>query len=102
MRKPATMTTAIAEAIIDPVCGMNLPPGKKDLVAHYEGCSFYFCAEACRKAFDANPQNYLEEPKPSKREGWCGRYLEQLNKTNRTILTHEGRVVYCSFEEGKH
>ena len=64
MRKLTAMTTAITEAIIDPVCGMNVPPGKKDQVAHYQGCSYYFCAEACRKAFEAGPQNFLE-PKPS-------------------------------------
>jgi len=35
--------------------------------------------ESCRKAFEANPDNYLEA-KPKKRKGWWGRYLERLNK----------------------
>ncbi len=81
MARLATTTKAITEAIIDPVCGMNVPPGKRDLVAEYQGSSYYFCAEACRKAFEKNPEKYLER-KPPKPKGWFGRYLERMAKAN--------------------
>ena len=27
----------------------------------YEGVTFYFCSETCKKAFDADPLRYLDE-----------------------------------------
>ena len=64
---------------IDPVCGMEVDPGRTRLVANYQGHSYWFCAEGCREAFEADPQKYLD-PKPAKHKGWWGRYLERLNK----------------------
>jgi len=73
------------EAVIDPVCGMKVDPSKTDLVATYQGCSYYFCAEGCRKAFEANPERYLEPKlsKPKGPKGWWGRYLERMARANR-------------------
>ena len=67
---------------IDPVCGMEVDPGKTGLVAIYQGHSYWFCARDCREAFEANPKKYLE-PRPAKRQGWLGRYLERMAKANR-------------------
>jgi len=64
---------------IDPVCGMEVDPGMTRLVAIYQGHSYWFCADDCREAFEDNPQKYLE-PKPAKRKGLLGRYLERLTK----------------------
>ncbi len=66
---------------IDPVCGMEVDPGSTGLVAIYQGHSYWFCAVGCREAFESNPKKYLE-PKPAKRKGWLGRYLERLTKAN--------------------
>ena len=66
---------------IDPVCGMGVEPGKTQLVAVYCGRSYFFCAEACRKAFEADPDRYLE-PKAPERKGWFGRFLDRMAKTN--------------------
>jgi hypothetical protein len=33
------------------------------------------------QAFEADPNKYLE-PKPVKKKGWFGRYLERMAKTN--------------------
>ncbi len=74
--KKATPTPVI---FLDPVCLMNVHPGKKDLMFTYRMRTYHFCAGACRKAFEANPEKYLEQ-KPSKRKGLWGRYLERLNK----------------------
>ncbi len=84
MKSLATTT----EALIDPVCGMEVDPGKTDMVATHQGCSYYFCAEACRKAFEANPKKYVE-PRPAKLKepkGWWGRYLERMAKSNRELF----------------
>jgi len=65
--------------VIDPVCGMTVDPKHIDILTTYEGCTYYFCADGCRKAFEADPQKYLNEKHP-KRMGWWGRYLERLKK----------------------
>jgi YHS domain-containing protein len=69
----------IKNLFIDPVCGMKVEPTRTYLLVNYEGCTYYFCAEGCRKAFEANPKKYLKGKHP-KRKGWWGRYLERLEK----------------------
>ena len=81
MKRLATTT----ETIIDPVCGMKVDPGKTRLVAIYQGHSYWFCAEGCRKAFEANPKKHLE-PKPANPKGWWGRYLERMAKANKQLF----------------
>ena len=82
MAQSATTTKTMTETVIDPVCGMKVVPGETKLVALYKGHSYWFCAESCRKAFEANPKRYLE-PKPDKPKGWWGRYLERMARANR-------------------
>lgn len=72
-------TTTSSEIFIDPVCMMEVNSGRQDLMFTYQMRTYYFCAEACRKAFKANPEKYLKL-KASKRKGLWGRYLERLNK----------------------
>jgi YHS domain-containing protein len=72
--------TATARSIhVDPVCGMEVDPGSTRLVANFQGHSYWFCNEACLNSFETNPKKYLE-PKPTKRKGIWGRYLERLNR----------------------
>jgi len=68
------------EIMHDPVCGMEVNPNGTDKVTNFQGLSYYFCAEACRKSFEANPEKYLKG-KSDKRKGIWGRYLDRLNKT---------------------
>jgi YHS domain-containing protein len=72
-------TTTSSEIFFDPVCMMEVNPGKNDIMFTYQTRSYYFCAEGCRKAFKANPEKYLNL-KPPMRKGWWGRYLDRLNK----------------------
>jgi len=81
MTRLATLNKSMTEAIVDPVCGMEVEPGKTRLVAVYQGHSYWFCSLKCREAFEMNPRKYLE-PKPAKHKGWLGRYLERLSKAN--------------------
>jgi YHS domain-containing protein len=79
-----TLETAVKDLptkTIDPVCGMDVEPGRTKLVSVYKGHSYWFCANGCREAFEANPTKYLE-PKPAKKKGWFGRFLERMAKTN--------------------
>ena len=67
------------KTITDPVCGMKVVPGDTKLVSLYQGRSYWFCAETCREAFEANPQKHLA---PKKRKSWLGRCLERLAQAN--------------------
>ena len=67
------------EKYVDPVCMMKIDSGESALKFIYKTHTYYFCAEKCRKAFEVNPENYLD-PKSRKRKSWWGRYLERLEK----------------------
>ena len=67
------------QKVIDPVCGMAVIAGQTDILTTIKGQKYYFCAEGCRKAFEANPQKFLD-PKPQKRKGIWGRYMDRLQK----------------------
>ena len=87
--------TTPPELVTDPVCYMTVDPSKTDLVVDYHGVSYYLCAKACRKVFEANPEKYLE-PKPTKlrgAKGWWGRYLERVAKTNEELFG--GGLLRC-------
>lgn len=43
----------------DPVCGMTVEPDQAAGQADYQGTTYYFCAEGCRKAFQEDPERYL-------------------------------------------
>ena len=46
----------------DLVCGMDVEPGKAraaGLVIHHDGKEYLFCAESCKKRFDADPAKYV-------------------------------------------
>ena len=45
---------------IDPVCGMDVDPATATQKAGYKGRTYYFCAPGCRKAFEAEPEKYLD------------------------------------------
>lgn len=50
----------------DPVCGMEVDEAKAAATTVYRGTIYYFCAQACKRAFEKAPERYLEEePKGS-------------------------------------
>jgi Cu+-exporting ATPase len=50
----------------DPVCGMDVDETTAKHTAEYNGQTYYFCAPGCKKAFEAEPQTYLDPAyKPS-------------------------------------
>jgi Cu+-exporting ATPase len=44
----------------DPVCGMDVDPATARHSSEYQGKTYYFCAPGCKKAFDAEPEKYLD------------------------------------------
>jgi YHS domain-containing protein len=82
MKAAKTIERTVEQAAIDPVCGMNVPPNKRGLVANYKGAMHHFCAESCRTAFIKDPEKYLGA-KSAKKKGWLGRRLERMAKSNK-------------------
>ncbi len=74
--------------VIDPVCGMEVIHGAKEIITSIDGETYYFCAEGCRQSFEKNPQKFLN-PGPAKKKGLWGRYLERLEKAS------GGRAMKC-------
>ena len=44
----------------DPVCGMKVDHTKATFMSTCNGQHFFFCNEACKKTFDANPIPYIK------------------------------------------
>jgi len=73
-------TAASKDIFIDPVCWMRVSGERKDFRATHLMRTYYFCSEECRKAFETNPDKYLEIESP-RRKSWLKRYPDRLNKT---------------------
>ena len=43
----------------DPVCGMQVDEQTAIATSEYRGQTYYFCAKACKTAFDREPAKYL-------------------------------------------
>jgi len=61
---------------IDPVCGMSVSPATAAAETCHNGIQIYFCAEACKETFVANPNKFAIE----KRKSFWKRYLDRINK----------------------
>jgi YHS domain-containing protein len=45
----------------DPVCGMDVDEKTAKHASEYKGQTYYFCAPGCKRAFDANPEQYVKK-----------------------------------------
>jgi YHS domain-containing protein len=45
---------------IDPVCKMEVDEATAQWKTDYQGQTYYFCAPGCQKAFEQDPENYLQ------------------------------------------
>jgi Cu+-exporting ATPase len=78
--------TIFSRKATDPVCGMTIDPEHSDLTACEQGQLYHFCAESCRRAFEADPRKYIDKPA---RKGWWDRYLERVKRAT------GGRPMSC-------
>lgn len=67
------------DVFIDPVCMMNVSSESPDIRFTYKMTTYHFCAEGCKKEFESDPEVFLS-PKPHKKKGLWGRYLDRLEK----------------------
>ncbi|HSE32281.1 MAG TPA: YHS domain-containing protein [Pyrinomonadaceae bacterium] len=51
----------MADTQRDPVCGMEVEEQSAAGRSNYQGQSYYFCSENCKRQFDQNPQQYARE-----------------------------------------
>ena len=51
----------VANAEIDPVCGMSVDQETAQWKTDFKGKTWYFCSSSCRTKFIANPGKYLAE-----------------------------------------
>jgi YHS domain-containing protein len=65
--KPAATApakTAAPTAERDPMCGMSVDPATAKAAGRtsvYEGKTYYFCNDACKKEFDADPAKFAAQ-----------------------------------------
>jgi Cu+-exporting ATPase len=52
------MRRTVMAMVTDPVCGMRIDPDDAVATVEHEGRTYYFCSEACRDAFVADPASY--------------------------------------------
>jgi len=45
---------------VDPVCGMEVDAERTAYKVVYKGKVFYFCSSHCKRAFESDPEKYLE------------------------------------------
>ena len=64
---------------IDPVCLMRVDPHKDHPRFTYRMRTYHFCADSCLRAFENDPERYLEPQQVRKKKLWR-RYLDRLNK----------------------
>ncbi len=43
----------------DPVCEMEIDPKEAAGKSEYNGQTYYFCSEHCKKAFDKEPEKFV-------------------------------------------
>ena len=85
--EPHTATPGI---IRDPVCGMTVDPDAGKPTAEYQGHTYHFCADGCRRKFEADPEAYRTATDPV-----CGMSVERASA--RYMSKHEGqRFYFCS------
>lgn len=67
----------------DIVCSMEINENQAAAKSEYKGLTYYFCAEACKERFDAEPETYL------KKLGWWQRFLLKLGDASRKTYGNE-------------
>ena len=49
----------MSETVKDPICGMQVEKAEAVATSEYQGKTYYFCAEGCKKKFDQSPEAYV-------------------------------------------
>jgi YHS domain-containing protein len=49
-----------------PVCGMSVDEKTAAATSSYNGKTYYFCSEECKKTFDKQPETYARQAAPTR------------------------------------
>lgn len=81
---------SLPDVHIDPVCAMEVNPDSADYKPTYKSHTYYFCAEGCKKTFEASPAKFAGATKSGKKKGWWGRHVDRLKdiKCDRSMECH--------------
>ena len=78
------------DIIRDPVCGMMVDPNAGKPTSDYQGHTYHFCSDGCRKKFDGDPEAYRTSEDPV-----CGMTVERATAAH--MSKHAGeRFYFCS------
>jgi len=44
----------------DPVCGMEVSDEDAVASSEFDGETYYFCSQSCKRQFDQDPQQYID------------------------------------------
>jgi Cu+-exporting ATPase len=72
-----------SESAPDPVCGMTVQVAKTAPKSIYDGKTYYFCSESCKRKFDKDPKSYIKK---------------ESSSAGTAMSTHEGGEGYHSSE----
>lgn len=45
--------------VTDVVCGMTIDPSQAAGTSEYQGQTYYFCSNGCKREFDKNPDQFV-------------------------------------------
>jgi len=60
-RPKSAAPAAEPETVLDLVCGMTVDAVPANRPFEYEGTTYYFCAPGCRKAFEKDPDSFINQ-----------------------------------------
>ncbi|KGM47192.1 heavy metal translocating P-type ATPase [Pseudooceanicola atlanticus] len=78
------------DIIRDPVCGMIVDPNAGKPTTDYQGHTYHFCSDGCRKKFDGDPEAYRTSEDPV-----CGMTVERATAAYKSKHAGE-RFYFCS------
>lgn len=62
---PEPSAQGMADAVIDPVCGMTVMKSKAKWTSEHRGTRYYFCNPNCKTKFEKDPESYAgKKPQP--------------------------------------
>jgi P-type Cu+ transporter len=88
------------DAVKDPVCGMNVKPADAKFRSEYQGKTYYFCSESCKRNFDREPSRYAapgpsSKPEQPATDPVCGMTVKPADAKFKSV--YKGRTYYfCS------
>lgn len=79
----------MATTVKDLVCGMDIDPATAAGKSEHNGQTYYFCSLGCKKAFDENPEKYLDKEHEHNHEQTSCETLFATYQLQRAVLKRD-------------